>query len=115
LRVKTVEPFEAFGETFLISQSLFGPAFEDLVNAESFDAAKFVVFYIGIVNKLGQSLDRSITNTEPLDERFESAAVPMVTELHFEHVVWNCVGMVLRLVCEDEFGSRIDKLTGQPS
>jgi hypothetical protein len=114
LGVQTVEGLEPLGEDFLVGQTLLGPAFEDLFNAESFDPMELVVFYVGIVNELSYSLHRSITNTEPLDQRFESAAVPVVTELHFEHIVGNCGGMVLWLVCEDEFGSCIDEPTDQP-
>jgi hypothetical protein len=34
----------------LITQALFGPTFEDLLNPEAFDSAKFVILHVGIVN-----------------------------------------------------------------
>src|SRR5262249_13577310 len=48
------------------------------------------------------------------DQRFECAAIPMMTELYLKHVVGNRLREVCGCVRKDEFGASIDKLMDKP-
>jgi len=51
----------------LITQALFGPTFEDLLNPEAFDSVKFVILHVCVVNEFSQSKHGSVAKTETLD------------------------------------------------
>jgi hypothetical protein len=70
LGVKGIKTFEAFGEDLLIGQTLLGPTFEDLFNSEAFDPVKLFVFQIRVMNKLRDSQNRAISNSESFDSIF---------------------------------------------
>lgn len=107
--VKAIKAFEAFGEDLLIGQSLLCPSLKDLFDAEALDPVKLVVLEVGIVYELGDSQNRSIPYTEPLDQRFESAAVRVMAELHFKHIVRYRLRGGRGCVRKDEFGVGVDK------
>jgi hypothetical protein len=51
LCVQGLKTLESLRENFLITQALFRPTFEDLLNPETFDSVKFVILHVGIVNE----------------------------------------------------------------
>jgi hypothetical protein len=110
LCVKGLEALEAFRENFVVSETLFGQAFENLFNSESLETMKLIVFQIRVVNEFSYSADRPVADTKTFDQRFESAAVAMMAEFDFEHVVGDSLRGLGRRIGKDEFGARIDKL-----
>jgi hypothetical protein len=65
LRVHGVKALECLREHFLITQVLFGPAFEALINPEAFDSTEFVSLQVCIVNEFGESKQSSVALAKP--------------------------------------------------
>jgi hypothetical protein len=87
LRMETVKALKASQHDLFVAESLAGPTFQNSINAESFDAMKFAIFQIGVVNDFGEAKHGSLTNTEPLNQRFHSTAIALVAKLRLDHVI----------------------------
>jgi hypothetical protein len=111
LGVKGLEALETFRENFVVSESLLCQAFENLFDPESFETMKLLVLQIRVVNEFSYSANRPVSDPESFDQRFESAAVAMMAEFDFEHVVGDSLRGFGRRIRKNEFGARIDKLT----
>jgi hypothetical protein len=57
------------------------------------DPVELVVLQIGVMDQLGQPLDRPVPNPESLDQCLERAMIAVMTELDIEHVVRDGQGM----------------------
>jgi hypothetical protein len=51
--METVEALKASQQDFFVAETLFGPTFQDLRNAEPFDSTKLAIFQISIVDNFG--------------------------------------------------------------
>jgi hypothetical protein len=80
LRSETVKAPEASLQDIFVTQAILRPTFQNLIDPQSFHAIEFVVSQISVVNYFGQLQYRSFTNTEEVDQRFESAAVQIAAE-----------------------------------
>ena len=80
--METVKALKASQQDLFVAQVLLGPSFQNLIDTESFHAMKFVIFQISVVNYFGQAKHGSFTNSEEVDQRFESAAGHYQCRLH---------------------------------
>jgi hypothetical protein len=111
--METVKALKASQQDLFVAQALLRPTFKNLIDAESFRAMKFVIFQISVVNYFGQAKHGSFTNPEEVDQRFETAAVAIVTEFRLYHDVRQCALMLRRCPGKDEFGFWIDEFVNQ--
>lgn len=86
LRMETVKALEASQQDLFVAKPLAGPTFQNSINAESFDPMKFAILQIGVVNDFGNAKRGSLTNTEPLNQRFDCTAIALVPKLRIDHV-----------------------------
>jgi hypothetical protein len=98
----------------LVGQALFGPAFENTLDADSLDPVELVVLQIGVMDQLGQPLRRAVSNPEAIDQCLARAMVAVMAELDIEHVVRDGFGVGRRLVRKNEFCFRIDEFPDEP-
>src|SRR2546423_15689157 len=85
-RVKRPEAFKAAAQDFFIRQSLFRPSFENAIDSDAFGPLKFFVFQVGVVNHFADFADRSVSDRETIDQRFELAIVADMRVLAIHHV-----------------------------
>src|SRR6478672_13951875 len=76
--VKRVKTFKALTENFFVSQSLFCPPFEHAIDSHAFDALKFCVVQIGVMNHLRNSRNGFVSEGETFCERLKCAVIAVM-------------------------------------
>ena len=108
--METVKALKASQQDLFVAKAMLRPAFQHLIDTESFHAMKFVIFQMSVVNCFGQAKHGSFTNAEEFDQRFESAPVDTVAEFRLYDDVRQCPLILRRCPGKDEFGFWIDEV-----
>src|SRR6266542_2246250 len=65
-------------EDLIVAHSVFRPAFQHSINPDAFPTLKLLVFEIGVMNHLGDSLHCLVPNAEPSDQCLERAVIAVM-------------------------------------
>src|SRR6476646_2729715 len=110
-RVKTLEPVI---QNLIVSQTLFCPPFEHAIDSQAFDALKFCVVQIGVMNHLRNSRDGFVSEGETFYQCLKCAVIAVMRKFGVQHVERNCAGNALGTRRENKLRLGIDKPGDQP-
>src|SRR6516164_8022068 len=95
--IERIEEFEALPQDLLIRPVHLAPPLGDELNRPAFRAAELIIFQIGVMDDLGNLLERLIAQVEMLQQGFKRTVIADVGEIAPKHVEADCAWMRIRV------------------